>query len=147
MSPKTLKFDAPPLLSLAAINEEEALVKMAALLNGHPEVNDSDEFLAAIVARQKVNPPLLGSGVALPHARTSAVREMVCVAGRSTQEILFGPEEIPVRLIFMFGVPPHQISSYLALTASLARRLRSSATIAGLLAADSSDDFLDLLQS
>ena len=147
MSAQILRLDAPPLLGLDAVDEQDALAQTADLLRGSDRLLDSAAFLQAIVARQKINPPLLGDGVALPHARTAAVREIVCVAARCTRDIPFGPDATPVRLIFMFGIPPQQIAQYLALTAGLARRLRRPETLAALVAAESPESFAELLIS
>ncbi len=147
MSVQILQLDAPPLLDMDATDEHDALVKTARLLDGNDHMLDSKAFLEAMIARQKINPPLLGNGVALPHARTPAVREIVCVAARCVREIPFGPDQTPVQLIFMFGIPPAQISQYLALVAGLARRLRRPETLAALVAAESAEDFAKLLTS
>jgi mannitol/fructose-specific phosphotransferase system IIA component (Ntr-type) len=147
MNVPSLKLHAPPRLGLAATTEQEAIEETVALLQDSREISDAGRFLQAVIDRQKINPPLLGNGVALPHARTPVVREIVCVAARCNEEIPFGPERLPVRLIFLFGVPPDQISQYLALTAGLVRRLRNPDTIAGLLSAETAEAFQQWLES
>jgi mannitol/fructose-specific phosphotransferase system IIA component (Ntr-type) len=109
------------------------------------QLHDEAGFLAAVLERQRINPPVLGSGVALPHARTPLVGEIVCVAARCREPVAFGPEAVPVRLIFLFGIPPHRITDYLAVTASLVKRLRRPEVIAGLQQAGTEEDFLQSL--
>jgi mannitol/fructose-specific phosphotransferase system IIA component (Ntr-type) len=53
----------------------------------------------------------------------------------------FGPDVTPVRLIFLFGIPPHRISEYLAMTAALVKRLRDPETLNRLLAAETTEEF------
>ena len=139
----TLPSDAPVVLGLAAESESGLIHEVAALLAGHPAIADQGRFVEAVLERQKLNPPLLGNGVALPHARTPAVKEIVFAAARCHDPVSFG--ETPVRLVFLFGVPPHRISEYLAMTAFLARRLRDPVVLAGLLQAADAESFRALL--
>ncbi len=72
--------------------------------------------------------------------------EIGCVAARTAEPVGFGDEQKPVRLIFLFGIPPHRIAEYLAVTAALVKRLRNPEVIEGLLDAKTSDDFLHWLK-
>ncbi|MEO8613525.1 MAG: PTS sugar transporter subunit IIA, partial [Luteolibacter sp.] len=145
MSLPDLKPNAPPLLDLDASNERDAITATAGLLKNSREIGDHAGFLEAVFDRQQVNPPILGDVVALPHARTAWVSEIVFAAGRCAEPVAFGPEGKPVRLIFLFGIPPHRISEYLAVTAALVRRLRKPEVLEGLLAARTPDEFLGWL--
>ena len=137
-----LTLNAPPLLDLEVPNERDAILRTAGLLLGRPEITDFAGFVAAVLERQRVNPPILGNGVAMPHARTVLVREIVCVVARCATAVDFGVEPTPVRLIFLFGIPPRRISQYLAVTATLVRRLRDPKVLGGLLAAADPAEFL-----
>lgn len=137
--------NAPIILDLDASNEHDAIRAVADLLKGHSDVTDHDAFLAAVLERQKINPPLLGNGIALPHARTSVVKEVVFAVARCRQAIPFGEVGAPVRLIFLYGIPPHRVSEHLATTAALARRLRDPAIVESLLKAEDATHFFALL--
>jgi mannitol/fructose-specific phosphotransferase system IIA component (Ntr-type) len=130
-------------LGLASGSESELIREVAALLATDPAVTDHGRFVEAVLERQKLTPPLLGGGVALPHARTPAVSEIVFAAGRCREPVPFGAT--PVRLVFLFGVPPHRITEYLAMTAFLARRLRDPAVLEGLMQAPDVASFRALL--
>ncbi|GAA5482115.1 PTS sugar transporter subunit IIA [Haloferula sargassicola] len=112
----------PVLLDLEAGSEEEAIRSVAGLLADHPHVLEPERFVEAVLERQRLQPPLLGAGVALPHARCDSVREIVMAAGRLRDPVRFG--DTPVKLIFVIGVPRHCVADYLAMTSALARRLR-----------------------
>jgi len=47
---------------------ETVIKRMIQLLAGRAEVRDLRELERAVLERQKLQPPLLGDGVALPHA-------------------------------------------------------------------------------
>lgn len=134
-------LNAPPLLDVVVSNERDAILRTAGILSGCPDVVDPVGFLEAVFDRQRINPPILGNGIAMPHARTPLVREIVCVAARCAEAVPFGEEKKPVRLIFLFGIPPHRISQYLAMMAALVKRLRTPHVLEGLLSAATAEDF------
>lgn len=133
--------NAPIILDLEAPDERSAILAVAELLKGHSDVTDHEAFTAAVLERQKINPPLLGNGIAMPHARTPMVKEVVFAVARCRKSIPFGEHDAPVQLIFLYGIPPHRVSEHLATTAALARRLRDPAVVAALLEADDATDF------
>ena len=126
---------APVLLDLEESTELGVITRMLHLLQDRPEVTDPRKLERAVLERQKLQPPLLGNGVALPHARTPAVTEIVLAVGRCREAVPFGPEKTPIRLVFLYGVPAHCIAGYLAEVALLTRLLRKPGIIGGLLAA------------
>ena len=145
MSVSSMIFAAPPLLDFQPCDEHEAIRRTAELLAIDSGITNFGGFVEAVFDRQRIDPPLLGNGVALPHARTVLAREIVCVAARCASPVPFGPDATPVQLIFLLGVPPHRISEYLGLTASLVQRLRDPKTLASLLTANTAEEFTALL--
>ncbi|MEO5917043.1 MAG: PTS sugar transporter subunit IIA [Luteolibacter sp.] len=140
-----LTFAAPPLLDFAAVDENDAVRRTADLLAIGSGITNFGGFVDAVIDRQRINPPLLGNGVAIPHARTVLASEIVCVAARCASPIPFGPEAEPVRLIFLLGIPPHRISEYLELMSVLVKRLRDPEVLNGLLTAETPEEFTRLL--
>lgn len=136
-------FSVAPMLDLAVEDEISALTALVESLRQLPAVGNFPEFLNAILERQKINPPILGEGVALPHARTTAIREIVCAAARCKNPVAFGPNAVDTQFVFLFGVPPHRICEYLAMTAALVRRLKRPGAISTLLAAQTPEAFAD----
>ena len=136
----------PVLLGLEATTEQEVIGRLIGLLEGRAEVLDPKELERAVLQRQKLQPPLLGNGVALPHARTPVVTEMVLAIGRCREPVPFGPENVPIRLVFLYGVPAHCIGGYLDAVARLTRTLRKPGMLDALLAAEDEAGFLNLLQ-
>jgi len=146
MPSPVLPSDAPLTLDLDVSGEFDAIVAVAESLREHPDILDHSAFVEAILERQNINPPLLGSGIALPHARTPKVKEIVFAVARCAQPVPFGDEAIPVRLIFLYGIPPHRVAEHLATIAALARKLRNQAVVDGLLAAPDPAAFFTLLR-
>lgn len=133
MPPSAILLEAPVLLDLDETTEAGTIRAVANLLSGEPGITNHPRFVEAVLERQKINPPLLGNGIALPHARCASVREIVFAAARCRRPVTFG--DTPVKLVFLFGVPPARIAEYLAMTAALARRLRDPEVVEALLRA------------
>ena len=145
MSERSISEHAPVWLDLAASSEEEVIRQLIGRLRDCAEVRDPEAFERAVLERQKLQPPLLGNGVALPHARTPAVTEMVLAMGRCREPVPFGPERVPIRLVFLYGVPARCITGYLDDVAHLTRSLRKPGTLEALLAARDEATFRSVL--
>ncbi len=141
MSASLLQLSAPPCLRIEAGDSAGAIRATLEALRGHGAIADFAGFGEEVFQRQRINPPVLDIGVAIPHARTSLVRDLVFAAGRCARSLSFSEGHPPVRLVFLFGVPPHRISEYLAVMAALVRRLRSEETLRGLLTAETAEEF------
>jgi fructose PTS system EIIA component len=118
----------------------EAIDELLASLRNHPELADSMGLRAAVLQRQKTDPPLLPMGIALPHARTDSVRSLILAVGICPEPIDFG--EMAVRLILLIGVPKAAIAEYLDLTSFLVRHLRNQGVLDRLMTATNIAEFL-----
>ena len=127
--------------NLDAKSEHEAILKLIGALQGHPLVKDLSELSAAIFDRQQSDPPLFPGGIAFPHARTDSVLSLVMVVATCPEPIPFG--EMPVRLIFLIGVPKKAGAEYLEMISFLARHVRGDHVIDRLVQAEDLPSFLN----
>src|SRR5438874_760935 len=96
-----------------------AIVMMAVLLvithllaqNG--KIDNAEAFLEQVLARERAHSSAVEHGVALPHARTDFVTEIVLGIGRSRAGIPFGESGVRAHLILVIGVPQRLVSDYL----------------------------------
>jgi len=126
--------------NLEAESEHEAISKMLATLQGHAQVLDLQELSAAVFDRQQTDPPLFSGGIAFPHARTNIVSSIVMVVATCAHPIPFG--EIPVRLIFLIGIPKRAGADYLELISFLARHVRGERVVDRLVQTEDISSFL-----
>jgi mannitol/fructose-specific phosphotransferase system IIA component (Ntr-type) len=131
------------LLEITAAEKNEAILEVAGLLRKDGDVLQFDNFCGDLIARDKLRSTAADYGVAFPHARTDAVREIVIAAGRSARGVFFG-EEL-VNFIFVIGTPREKASEYLVAVGSLARLLRLEPIRAALAAAPTASDFIRVL--
>jgi mannitol/fructose-specific phosphotransferase system IIA component (Ntr-type) len=144
MAIRLSKFLDPARISLAlqATARAAALAEAAGLLAGHPDVVSFDGFYQELLARDRLETTNLANGVALPHARTEFVRNIVVAVGRSDAGIRYDDSPPPVRLLFVLGTPKSNPSDYLALVGSLCRLIKDTAHRDALLAAPSPEAFV-----
>jgi mannitol/fructose-specific phosphotransferase system IIA component (Ntr-type) len=127
--------------NLDADSEHAAISKMLGRLQGRAEVQDWQKLSAAVFDRQQTERPLFPGGIAFPHARTDCVSTLVMVIATCSNPIPFG--NMPVRLIFLIGIPKRAGADYLELISFLARHVRGERVVDRLVQAEDVSSFLD----
>lgn len=133
-------------LNLQAADAATAIRTVTGRLKQHPAVLNINQLYEEIIAREELSSTALTHGVAVPHARTKAVGEIVLAVGRSSTPIPFGNDGKAVRLLFVIGTPLDQIVNYLCVIGSLARMVKDSAVRECLLETDNVDEFMAALR-
>jgi PTS system fructose-specific IIC component len=112
-------------LALEADAKDAAIREVAATLKKNGRIRDFDKFVMSIFEREDFSTTGIGHGIAIPHARTEAVSDIVIAFGRSDRGIEFGSlDGKPVHLIFVLGTPRRKnLSRYLSVLARLTRLL------------------------
>lgn len=88
-------------------------------------ITDEKEFLKDILKRENLESTGIGFGVAIPHARTKAVKELVLAFGRSVEGIDFSSiDGKPSYLVFLIAAPEGKKSEYILTLAKLSKILR-----------------------
>ena len=131
------------LLDIAATDKNEAILEVAGIVRADADMLDFGTFCRELLERDELRSTAAGYGVAFPHARTDAVKEIVIAAGRSTAGVRFG-EEI-VNFIFVIGTPREKVSDYLVAVGTLARLLRNEKIRAALAKAETPEAFIAVL--
>jgi mannitol/fructose-specific phosphotransferase system IIA component (Ntr-type) len=129
-------------LQLASTNRTAALQEVAQLLESSPNVVNFAGFYNELLARERLDTTCLGNGVALPHARTEHVKQIVIAVGRSDPGVYFENGNQQVHLIFLLGTPKSNPGDYLMLVASLCRLIKDAPARAALLAAPTPEAFI-----
>jgi mannitol/fructose-specific phosphotransferase system IIA component (Ntr-type) len=133
------------ILRLRSRKPANAVREIIQLLAVNGKIDDADEFLEQVLAREQVHPSAVENGVVFPHARTDLVDQIILGIGRSRAGILFGKNGARARLIFVIGVPQQLVNDYLICVGTLARLVRDDAIHSTLLGAETAREFLDAL--
>jgi mannitol/fructose-specific phosphotransferase system IIA component (Ntr-type) len=101
---------------LAGVTKEGVFGELMDLLQSAKLVKDRDSALAAIMERENKQSTGIGRGVAIPHGKTSAVKELVAAMGISKQGFEYDSlDGEPVHVVFLLlaeeGKPgPHVLA-------------------------------------
>lgn len=134
-------------LRVSSTKRTAALNEVAKLLMGHPDVANYEGFYDELLARDRLDTTCLGNAIALPHARTEHVKQIVLAVGRSETGIPFDANGEIVKLFFVLGTPKSKPGDYLAVVSALCKLLRDPADRASFLAADTPESFIAALSA
>lgn len=91
---------------------------------GKVDKEDREDVLDSIRQREETMSTGIGFGIAIPHASSSKVSEVVAAFGRSTSGIPFESlDGEPVNFIVLFVVPKDQFQTHLRTLAAIAKFL------------------------
>ncbi|MFH1778139.1 MAG: PTS sugar transporter subunit IIA [Candidatus Omnitrophota bacterium] len=135
-------------LNLPASSKEDAIKKLAALLREAKAVSDYQGFIKDVFEREALNTTGIGHDIAIPHARTDAVKDFVIAFGRVTAGLEFGAlDKKPVKLIFLMGTPKEkELHSYLKILSALTRRLDKESFREQLLNASAPKEIIEIFK-
>ena len=134
-------------LQLKSRRQANTLREIIGLLEKTGGVLQPAEFLAQVLAREKINSTLIENGVAFPHARTALVDQIALAVGRSRAGIPWNDKGERARLIFVVAVPQRLVNDYLVLLGTLARITQNEQQREALLAAATPAEFIETLRS
>ena len=103
-----------------------AIVELIDLLVSLGRINpaDRDSILASLKQREETMSTGIGFGIAIPHASSDRVNDVVAAFGRSSQGIEFDAlDNAPVKFVVLFIVPKNQFQTHLRTLASIAKFL------------------------
>lgn len=105
-----------------------------------------NEVLGAVEEREAVLSTGIGFGVAIPHARSSAVSELSVVCGVSPEPVPYDSiDGEPVRLFFLIVGPEASAGQHVKILSRIARLVRRENLREQLCGADTPDQFYETL--
>ena len=126
-----------------------AIVELIDLLVAHGKIASAsqDGILAALKQREETMSTGIGFGIAIPHASSEAVTEVVAAFGRSLQGIEFDSlDNAPVKFVVLFIVPKNQFQTHLRTLASIAKFLNDRSVREKLAAAGTKEQILAVFE-
>lgn len=94
-------------------DRDDAIRQLTQRLTELGKITDADAYLAEVFHRESLGPTALGEGLAVPHGKSSAVKEAAFAVATLSEpmdwEGIDGPES--VELIFLLAIPPDEAGS------------------------------------
>ncbi len=108
-------------------------------------LHNREEILSAVLSREALGSTGLADGIAIPHAKTTAVETVSVVVGISAKPIDFDAQDGKgSQFFFLVVAPEHEASAHIEVLASIARATTSPAFKRLLGAAKNADEVLGL---
>lgn len=127
-----------------------AIVELVDLLVkvGKVKPADRDVVLAVLRQREETMSTGIGFGIAIPHASSDRVGEVIAAFGRSSGGIEFDSlDNAPVKFIVLFVVPRDQFQMHLRTLAAIAKLLNDRTVREALGNAADANDILAIFKS
>lgn len=92
------------LLDVEATNKQDVLEELINQLDKAGKLNDSQSFMQDILAREMQSTTGIGDGIAIPHAKSAAVKSPAIAFGRSKEGLDYESlDGQPAHLFFMIA--------------------------------------------
>jgi mannitol/fructose-specific phosphotransferase system IIA component (Ntr-type) len=126
---------------------KDALLRELVSMVADGRGSDPEEVLRAVREREAVLSTGIGHGVAIPHGKSSAVPELRLAAGRTSSPIEFDAlDGQPVGLFFLLVGPETAAGPHIKALSRISRLVRRDDVRDRLIAARSSEEFLQALR-
>lgn len=136
------------LLTMKANAKLDAVDELVSVLEGAGKITDRTTFKNAILKREEQSTTGVGDGIAIPHAKTSVVKDAAIVFGRSQSGIDYESlDGQPAHLFFMIAAPEGANNTHLEALARLSTILMKADAREKLQSAKNEDEVLEIINS
>ena len=135
-------------IGAAASSKDDAISKLVDLMTTQGNVADRDAYEAAVHAREDEGTTALGEGIAIPHAKTSAVTAPGLAAMTLPAGVDYdAPDGQPTTLMFLIAAPDTKADVHLEVLSRLSMLLMDPEFCDSLRAAKTSEEFLAVIDA
>ena len=142
-------FTSPDLIVPHLRGQDVASViqQLSQSLQREKRVTDLLPFYHAALNREFMVSTDMEAGMAFPHARLPALKELSFALGRSDEPLLWGPRAArSVRLVFLLAVPASDSTQYLLVLSGLARLTKEHRLVETLHASQDAVQIIEVLR-
>ena len=127
--------------------KKEILNKMAEMISKSDNVENKAKFIKDIWERESIMSTGIGLGIAIPHARSKYIKDIVISIGIAKESIEYDAlDGKPVDFIVMIAANESQQKEYLRVLAKVALILKSKKKREKLLKANNVDDIYEVFK-
>jgi fructose-specific phosphotransferase system IIA component len=127
-------------------DKQSVITELVDLLDANKKLLNKEVALQAVLAREQTKSTGIGSGIAIPHGKCSAVRELVIAMGIAGQAIDFNSvDNKPVSIIILLISPIDQTGPHIQALAKISRLMLDEALRNKLARAASAEEVCELL--
>jgi fructose-specific phosphotransferase system IIA component len=133
-------------IPLESTDKPDVIRELVKVLKDAGEIDDYDAALKAVQDREDKQSTGLTDGIAIPHAKTAAVKSLKLAIGISPEGIDFDSmDKQPSKLFFLLLASPGMSGPHVEALAEIARLSRSKALCKALVNAENANEVVKLL--
>ncbi|MGH4121541.1 MAG: PTS sugar transporter subunit IIA [Clostridium sp.] len=134
-------------LELNSKTKEDVIKEMVTILDKDGKLLDVDKYLQAVLDRETEFSTGIGMGIAIPHGKSSGVKEPALVFGRSVDGIDYqSMDEELAHIFFLIAVPEESSDEHLKILGQISRKLMHKELRDSLMKASSAEEIITLLE-
>ncbi|WP_369715134.1 PTS sugar transporter subunit IIA [Leptotrichia alba] len=134
-------------LNLEAKNKNAVIKELYNNLKKTGLINNEELGLKDIFIREEIGSTGIGKRIALPHAKTKAVDELIITFGISRNGVVYDSMDGEnVNIFFMFLCPENKAHEYLRVLARISRLIRENKFIENLLKATLNEEIIEIIR-
>jgi fructose PTS system EIIBC or EIIC component len=133
-------------LNLQASSKRSVIDELVSVLDKGGKLQDAEEFKKAILNRESQSTTGIGEGIAIPHAKTSAVKSPAIAFGKSAEGIDYESlDGAPAHLFFMIAATEGANQTHLEALSRLSSMLMDEEVRKSLVNASSEEEVLEII--
>lgn len=128
--------------------KEYVITELVDLVDSSGLLTNRDVALNAVLERERTRSTGTGAGIAIPHGKCDAVKEIVMAVGIAKDPIEFeSVDGKPVTILFLLISPSNQTGAHIQALASISKLMLNEEFRQAIEKADSADEVYNLLSS
>lgn len=135
-------------LNISKTSKDAAIDKLISLQKSGGSITDASQYKSDILRREASGTTAIINGIAIPHAKSSAVKRPSLAVITQPNGIDWGaPDNKPSKLIFMIAAPENGSDIHLEVLSRLMTLLMDNSFYSKLVACSSKKEFLDIIDN
>lgn len=131
---------------LESKDKKSAIIELVDLLDSKHLLSDRDTVLESVLMREQTRSTGIGSGIAIPHGKCNAVKELIMAVGIVDEPIDFESVDAkPVKIILLLVSPANQTGPHIQALAQISRLMLDDKFKEKLEKSSSADEAYELL--
>lgn len=133
-------------LNVQANSKSDIIDKMTRLMEASGNLSNTEQYKSGVLEREKEGTTGIGKGIAIPHAKSVAVKQSGLAAMVLKNEVDFDSlDGKPVKLIFMIAAPDNGADEHLEALSKLSTMLMDENFKTELIKASNIDRFMEII--
>lgn len=126
--------------------KQSILEELTDFLEKNKAIKNKDALYSALVEREKLGSTGIGENVAIPHAKSEEIDQILTLFGRSVEGIDFDSlDKKPVHFVCLVVAPVHSTGHHLKALARISRLLKNQILRDGILKAKNENEIYSIL--